>query len=618
MARLGTRLMHHMDDLLQLIQFNSSIELDYLQIVRCLEGMRQRCCRLGHDLTGAREQLRKSEFERSVLEVKLKHARNQVEVEMKKRHQAEAELEKQDRKLKLIYDYLMADPHLSPLTEDQCSALAALDGRCFGRSTLLPGKRLSVVEELGTSFISDISFDPSDDDVRTSLTPLIQPVVAAKRVRPSVAPTPRPCQSSEMSLAPRSAESKGAIHSLPPLTVVPRRRSQQSNCISTFTDVTTIWGSSGESGGRSSRCESDPIGTEVGEELRDVQDPFSSPSPHQRMPPLQSHHFTSKTVIRLESCAVCRSRLRFGKVALKCRPCQLLIHPECKDRCSSLCIPGAHPRVRDGTLADFAPSTPPLVPHIVVQCVNQVEKRGLQETGLYRVPGAEHLVREWKHKLLHAQGAIPSLDDVTDVNVICGILKDFLRGLKEPLVTFCLHSAFLHAADIPDESARHTALCHVLMKLPLANRHTLAFLMLHLHRVMASPECRMDRHNLSRVFGPTLVGHSTPKPTPFTIMEDTPRQCQVVASLLTLPLGFWKRFVGEEQENLVPSVQPHHALNEQERLFRPLTSPKINTIQMSPGSGGLPSKQHACTSTTYPSLNVTHTKKTGRLFPFPT
>ena len=57
--------------------------------------MRQRCCRLNRDLQGAQEQLRRSEFERSVLEVKLKHARNQVEVEMKKRHGAEAELEKQ-------------------------------------------------------------------------------------------------------------------------------------------------------------------------------------------------------------------------------------------------------------------------------------------------------------------------------------------------------------------------------------------------------------------------------------------------------------------------------------------------------------------------------------------
>lgn len=32
-----------------------------------------------------------------------------------------------------------------------------------------------------------------------------------------------------------------------------------------------------------------------------------------------------------------------------------------------------------GILADFAPSTPPLVPPLVIQCVNQVERRGLKE-----------------------------------------------------------------------------------------------------------------------------------------------------------------------------------------------------------------------------------------------
>lgn len=57
--------------------------------------MRQRCWQLTYDLLGLRDQLRQSNTERSVLEVKLKHARNQVEVEMKKRHRAEAELEKQ-------------------------------------------------------------------------------------------------------------------------------------------------------------------------------------------------------------------------------------------------------------------------------------------------------------------------------------------------------------------------------------------------------------------------------------------------------------------------------------------------------------------------------------------
>lgn len=97
-------------------------------------------------------------------------------------------------------------------------------------------------------------------------------------------------------------------------------------------------------------------------------------------------------------------------------------------------------------------------------------------------------------------------------------------------------------------------------------------------RVSRSPDCKMDVLNLSRVFGPTLVGHSSANPTPLAIMEDTPRQskvrgggprvpvvprvppaapalslrAQVVARLLALPPDFWRGFVGTEQENLVP------------------------------------------------------------------
>ncbi|NXE07338.1 RGAP1 protein, partial [Lophotis ruficrista] len=263
----------------------------------------------------------------------------------------------------------------------------------------------------------------------------------------------------------------------------------------------------------------------------------------------------SHQVIRPEPCGVCGSRIRFGKAAIKCRQCQLLLHPKCREQCPSPCTPQPrhHAWPREGVLADFAPSTPPLVPALVVQCVTEVETRGLTETGLYRVPGAEQLVREWKQRLLLAGGALPTLGSVADIHVVCGVLKDFLRGLKEPLVTFSLHPAFLQAADIPDDAACSTALRHVVSKLPPANRDTLAFLMLHLLRVSRSPDCKMDVLNLSRVFGPTLVGHSSANPTPLAIMEDTPRQCKVVAQLLSLPPDFWRGFVGTEQENLVPT-----------------------------------------------------------------
>lgn len=37
----------------------------------------------------------------------------------------------------------------------------------------------------------------------------------------------------------------------------------------------------------------------------------------------------------------------------------------------------------------------------------------------------------------------------------------------------------------------------------------------------------MDQNNLARVFGPTIVGHGMPEPTPTTIMRDTTVQPKV-------------------------------------------------------------------------------------------
>lgn len=139
---------------------------DCIQIARCFEATRQRCCRLERDGQRAREQLARLESERAALEVKLKHARNQVEVEMKKRHRAEAELEKQvrglaagvpcgagcgtlslltstlfhlqERKLQLVLELLMEEPWGNEaLSREQCSVLNALAGRRLGAALAL-------------------------------------------------------------------------------------------------------------------------------------------------------------------------------------------------------------------------------------------------------------------------------------------------------------------------------------------------------------------------------------------------------------------------------------------------------------------------------------------------
>ncbi|NXL55995.1 RGAP1 protein, partial [Chordeiles acutipennis] len=140
---------------------------DCIQIVQRLEAMRQRCCRLEQDGQRAREQLAHVEAERAALEVKLKHARNQVEVEMKKRHRAETELEKQERKLQLVFETLVREHWGSGmLSGEQCSVLSALAGRRLG-AALVPGRRSSAVDESCQSLLShsDISYDRTEDDV---------------------------------------------------------------------------------------------------------------------------------------------------------------------------------------------------------------------------------------------------------------------------------------------------------------------------------------------------------------------------------------------------------------------------------------------------------------------
>lgn len=47
-------------------------------------------------------------------------------------------------------------------------------------------------------------------------------------------------------------------------------------------------------------------------------------------------------VIRPEPCGACGSRLRFGKAALKCRRCQVLLHAKCRPRCPGPCAPRPH------------------------------------------------------------------------------------------------------------------------------------------------------------------------------------------------------------------------------------------------------------------------------------
>uniref|UniRef100_A0A2R9BJV8 Rac GTPase-activating protein 1 n=1 Tax=Pan paniscus TaxID=9597 RepID=A0A2R9BJV8_PANPA len=250
------------------------------------------------------------------------------------------------------------------------------------------------------------------------------------------------------------------------------------------------------------------------------------------------HDFVSKTVIKPEFYVPCGKQIKFGKLSLKCQDCCVISPPECRDHCPLPCIPtliGTPVKIREGMLADFVSQTFPMIPPIVVHCVNEIEQRGLTETGLYRISGCDGT------KFLRVK-TVPLVSKVDDIHAICSFLKDFLRNFKEPLLTFRLNKAFMEAAAITDEDNSISAMYQAVGELPQANRDTLAFLMIHLQRVAQSPYTKMNVANLAEVFGSTIVAHAVPNPDPVTMLQDIKCQPKVVEHLLSLPLEYWSQF----------------------------------------------------------------------------
>lgn len=98
--------------------------------------------------------------------------------------------------------------------------------------------------------------------------------------------------------------------------------------------------------------------------------------------PHQFGPYNSKITFMRQSCLICNKKSR---TMLRCDCCHTVAHPECCDQVPRPCAPAATPRKGcANSIAEFAPLLPPMIPSIVIQCVTEVELRGLKEIGIYR------------------------------------------------------------------------------------------------------------------------------------------------------------------------------------------------------------------------------------------
>ncbi|XP_040903115.1 rho GTPase-activating protein 42 isoform X3 [Toxotes jaculatrix] len=146
--------------------------------------------------------------------------------------------------------------------------------------------------------------------------------------------------------------------------------------------------------------------------------------------------------------------------------------------------------------------------NFVRKCIDLVEMRGINTMGLYRIGGVNSKVQRLMTTVFSSKASVDmDLDPETwDNKTITSGLKNYLRCLSEPLMTFKLHKDFIMAVKSDDQNYRVCAVHALVHKLPERNRQMLELLIQHLVTVSTQSQHNlMTVSNLGVIFGPTLM-----------------------------------------------------------------------------------------------------------------
>lgn len=271
----------------------------------------------------------------SVLEDKLSSARKLMDDEKQSRKKAETERDTFAYQLEEARRVLFSDPRykLPDETKEKLSFLSKT-----GYNYVFRGNNLNTVEESDctASLLSDFSFSRSGDDLDESS------VLPKRRTRRSYF----------------ADEDAGTI-----------KRKKSMNPVVTFTPTA-------------------PHAESVESLPNDISE--NEPQLNFRTPIIErinarTHNFVAHNTIMRQTCQYCAKKSGFNRTMYKCKGCNAVAHSECLDKVPLPCLPMGTPKKGAmNTISAYAPLIPPMIPAIVIHCVNEIEQRGLKEVGIYR------------------------------------------------------------------------------------------------------------------------------------------------------------------------------------------------------------------------------------------
>ncbi|XP_058831881.1 SLIT-ROBO Rho GTPase-activating protein 1-like isoform X2 [Topomyia yanbarensis] len=164
------------------------------------------------------------------------------------------------------------------------------------------------------------------------------------------------------------------------------------------------------------------------------------------------------------------------------------------------------PKLFGGSLEEYLEVAGEEIPLILRSCIRVINLYGLHHQGIFRVSGSQVEISNFKEGFERGDDPLADTTDASDINSVAGVLKLYLRELREPLFPLIYFDHFVTLAQLESKHEIVLGIRKFFQSLPkpvvIVIRYLFAFLN---HLSEYSDENMMDAYNLAICFGPTLM-----------------------------------------------------------------------------------------------------------------
>lgn len=107
------------------------------------------------------------------------------------------------------------------------------------------------------------------------------------------------------------------------------------------------------------------------------------------------------------------------------------------------------PKLFGGSLEEYLEATQEDIPLIMRSCIKIINLYGLHHQGIFRVSGSQVEISNFREWFERGDDPLADTTDASDINSVAGVLKLFLRELREPIFPIIY---FDHLLSIARES----------------------------------------------------------------------------------------------------------------------------------------------------------------------